>query len=184
MKPFESRITEELAGFVETIQFKDFSPEVQNIAKRCIIDGIGVILAGATEPCTLIIRDYALSIGGRQESSFLGQGKNRVPVHLAALVNGTAGHAMDWDDTALAKTPDKAVLLHPTLPPLAAALAIGEKLAVSGQAFLTAFITGFEVECKIAEAIHPDHWFRGFHTSNTCGIFGATAAVSKLMGLK
>jgi len=184
MEPYESRITEELTGFVETIQFKDFSPEVKNIAKRCIIDGIGVILAGATEPCTLIIRDYALSIGGRQESSLLGQGKNRGPAHLAALVNGTAGHAMDWDDTALSKTPDRAVLLHPTLPPLVASLAIGENLAVSGRDFLTAFITGFEVECKIAEAIHPDHWLRGFHTSNTCGIFGATAAVSKLMGLK
>jgi len=184
MEPYESRITEELTGFVETIQFKDFSPEVKNIAKRCIIDGIGVILAGATEPCTLIIRDYALSIGGRQESLLLGQGKNRGPAHLAALVNGTAGHAMDWDDTALSKTPDRAVLLHPTLPPLVASLAIGENLAVSGRDFLTAFITGFEVECKIAEAIHPDHWLRGFHTSNTCGIFGATAAVSKLMGLK
>lgn len=184
MEPSESRTTQELAGFVDTIQLKDFSSEVQNIAKRCIIDGIGVILAGATEPCTLIVRDYALSIGGQQESSLLGQGKNRVPAHLAALVNGTAGHAMDWDDTALPKTPDKHVLLHPTMPPLAAALAIGEKLAVSGRDFLTAFITGFEVECKIAEAIHPDHWLRGFHTSNTCGIFGATAAVSKLMGLK
>jgi 2-methylcitrate dehydratase PrpD len=183
MEPNESRITEEIAGFVEAIQFKDVPPEAHHIAKRCIIDGIGVILAGIAEPCALIVRDHVLSIGGHQECSFLGQKQNRVPAHLAALVNGTAGHAMDWDDTALAKTPDKAVLLHPTLPLLAAVLAMGEKLAVSGQALLTAFITGFEVECKIAEAIHPDHWFRGFHTSNTCGIFGATAAVAKLMGL-
>ena len=106
-----------------------------------------------------------------------------MPAHLAALVNGTAGHAMDWDDTALSTSPDRAVLLHPTLQPLAAGLAIGEKLGVSGRDFLTAFLAGFEVECKIAESIHPDHWLRGFHTSNTCGIFGATAAACKLMGL-
>ena len=183
MEPEEFRITKELTDFVKTVRFEDFSPEVRHIAKRCIIDGIGVILAGATEPCTLLVRDYAISVEGRQESTLLGQGKHRAPVHLAALVNGTSGHALDWDDTALPKTPDKHVLLHPTLPPLAAALAMGEKLAVSGRDFLTAFIAGFEVECKIAEAIHPDHWLRGFHTSNTCGIFGATAAVSKLMNL-
>jgi 2-methylcitrate dehydratase PrpD len=183
METDKSGITEEVAAFVETIQFKDFSREVQHIGKRCIIDGIGVILTGAAEPCALIVRDYVLSIGGREESSLLGEGKNRGPAHLAALVNGTAGHAMDWDDTALSTSPDRAVLLHPTLQPLAAGLAIGEKLGVSGRDFLTAFLTGFEVECKIAESIHPDHWLRGFHTSNTCGIFGATAAASKLMGL-
>jgi 2-methylcitrate dehydratase PrpD len=60
---------------------------------------------------------------------------------------------------------------------------MGEKLGVSGRDLLTAFIIGFEVECKIAECIHPDHWGRGFHTSNTCGVFGATAASAKLMGL-
>ncbi len=176
-------ITEELAAFVETIRFEDFPREAQHIGKRCIIDGIGVILAGAAEPCALIVRDYILSMGGVKESSFLGEGKKRAPAHLAALVNGTAGHAMDWDDTALSASPDRSVLLHPTLQPLTAGLAVGEKLGVSGRDLLTAFLTGFEVECKIAESIHPDHWARGFHTSNTCGIFGATATVSKLMGL-
>lgn len=184
MSTDKSGITEEVAAFVETIRFEDFSREVQNIGKRCIIDGIGVILAGAAEPCALILRDYVLSMGGVKESSLLGEGMNRGPAHLAALVNGTAGHAMDWDDTALSTSPDRAVLLHPTLQPLAAGLAIGEKLGVSGRDFLTAFLAGFEVECKIAESIHPDHWARGFHTSNTCGIFGATATVSKLMGLR
>ncbi len=183
METDKSGITEEVAAFVEASRLEDFSPEVKQVGKRCIIDGIGVILAGTAEPCTRILRDYILAMGGREECTLLGQGKNRVPAHLAALVNGTAGHAMDWDDTALSTSPDRAVLLHPTLQPLAAGLAIGEKLGVSGRDFLTAFLTGFEVECKIAESIHPDHWARGFHTSNTCGIFGATATASRLMGL-
>lgn len=183
MKAGEAGITEEIGNFVENTRHDDFSAEVRHIAKRCIIDGTGVILAGSEEPCTLIVRDYVLSLEGRQESTLLGRGRNRVPAQLAALVNGTAGHAMDWDDTALSTTPDRSVLLHPTLPPLAAGLALGEKLGVSGRDLLTAFITGFEVECKIAECIHPDHWVRGFHTSNTCGIFGATATAAMLMGL-
>lgn len=183
MKPEDARITEELANFVVTTRHEDFSPEVQHIAKRCILDGIGVILAGSTEPCTRIIREYVHSLEGKKESTLLGKGKTKAPARLAALVNGTAGHALDWDDTALAKTSDRAALLHPTLPPLAAGLAIGEKLRRSGREFLTAFLCGFEVECKIAEAIHPDHWLRGFHTSNTCGVFGATTAAAKLIGL-
>ncbi len=183
MKTEESRITEELANFVKTIGFEDLSQEVQNIGKRCILDGIGVIVAGATEPCALILRDYVLSMGGRKESSLLGKGRNRGPAHLAALVNGTAGDSTDWDDTALSTTPDRVVLLHPTMPPLAAGLAMGEKLGVSGRDFLTAFVTGIEVECKIAQSIHSDHWVRGFAGSSTFGIFGAAATVSKLMDL-
>jgi 2-methylcitrate dehydratase PrpD len=183
MNTDEIRITEEIANFVETIQYKDLSGEVKSIAKRCFIDGIGVILAGSTEPCAGIIRDFVLSMEAQGESSLLGKGNLRVPAHLAALVNGTAGHAMDWDDTALSTAPDRSVLIHPTLSPLAAGLALGEKRGISGQDLLTAFVTGFEVACKIAECIHSDHWARGFHTSNTCGIFGATAAAAKLMGL-
>lgn len=177
----ETMITEEVANFVVTVKNEDFPPEVQHIAKRCIIDGVGVILAGSTEPCAQILRNYVLSVEGKKESSIMGKGKIQGPTHFAALVNGTAGHAMDWDDTVLSNTSDRTVLLHPTIPPLVAGLALGEKLRVSGQELLVAFLVGFEVECKIAEAIHPEQWERGFHSSYS--IFGATAVTSKLMGL-
>ena len=176
-------VTEEVADFVAGIRYDDVSPEIWNIAKRCMIDGLGVLLAGSTEPCARVVRSYVLQVEGRQESTLLGKGRTKAPAHLAALVNGTAGHAMDWDDTALSNTPDRTTLLHPTLPPLVTGLAIGEKLRISGRDLLTAFVAGFEVECKIAASIHPDHKVRGFQASNTCGIFGATAAASKLMGL-
>lgn len=179
----EARITEELAEFVVAVRSEDFSQEIRHIAKRCIIDGIGVILAGSNEPCTRIVLDHVRSLQGKKESLVLGKGRNRAPAHLAALVNGIAGHSMDWDDSALPRTPDRAVLLHPTLAPLTAGLSIGEKLGSSGSALLRAFVVGFEVECKIAEAIYPDHWLRGFHSSNTAGVFGSTTAASNLMGL-
>ena len=162
METDKSGITEEVAGFVEAIRFEDFSPG--GAAHRQALHhrwdrGHPCGCRGTLYPYRAATTSSRWR--GREESTLLGQGGNRVPAHLAALVNGTAGHAMDWDDTALSTSPDRAVLLHPTLQPLAAGLAIGEKLGVSGRDFLTAFLTGFEVECKIAESIHPDHWLRG-----------------------
>ena len=75
------------------------------------------------------------------------------------------------------------LLTHPTIPPLAASLAIGERLGVSGRTMLEAFLVGFEVECKIADAIYPTHYKQGFHTSGTIGAFGAMAASAKLLKL-
>jgi 2-methylcitrate dehydratase PrpD len=73
------------------------------------------------------------------------------------------------------------LLTHPTVPALAAALAVAERTHASGAAFLEAFLIGFEVECKIAEAIDPEHYTRGFHSTGTIGTFGAAAAAAKLM---
>jgi 2-methylcitrate dehydratase PrpD len=117
-------ITEEIAKFVVNSCYEDLPSEILHIAKLCMIDGIGVILAGFQEPCVRILRDYVLSTEGRKESTLLGPGKIRVPLRFAALINGTAGHAMDWDDTAISSRPDRGVLLHPTVPPLAAGLAL------------------------------------------------------------
>ena len=92
---------------------------------------------------------------------------------------------MDFDDTQLSSSPDRlfGLLTHPTIPPLAAALALGERRAASGAAVLEAFVAGFEVECKIAEAIDPNHYIKGFHSSGTIGTFGATIAAAKMLKL-
>jgi 2-methylcitrate dehydratase PrpD len=178
-----SGVTEEISDFVVSSGYESFPPEAVDLAKRCIIDGLGVMIAGMREPSVQIIREYVHATGGVRESTLLGRGKERAPAHLAALVNGISGHAMDWDDTALSTTPDRGVLLHPTVPPLAAGLAIGEGGHASGRDLVTAFLLGFEVECKLAEAISTEHRIRGFHTTGTCGIFGAAVAASKLMRL-
>src|SRR3546814_19351835 len=86
---------------------------------------------------------------------------------------------MDWDDTQLAEGPGRpyGLLLHPTVPPLAAALAVSDLVAaeegrpLDGKRFLTASNAGFEVACKLPEAIHPDHHLRGLHTPGTLGNF-------------
>jgi 2-methylcitrate dehydratase PrpD len=177
--------TEAVISFVGGARLATFPAEAVAIAKRCIIDGLGVMLAGSTQPAGRILKEYSAGASTRAESSVLGPAGFKTSASLAALVNGTSGHALDWDDTQLATSADRifGLLTHPTIPPLAAALAIGERRQISGGELLEAFLTGFEVECKIAEAIHPNHYKKGFHSSGTVGTFGAAVAAAKLLDL-
>jgi 2-methylcitrate dehydratase PrpD len=186
MNSQETYVTREAGEFVSKLQYEDLPSEALRIGKRCVLDGLGVILAGSSQECTEIVRKYSQAIGQAKESTIFGKQPVKASCALAALVNGTAGHALDWDDTQVSVAPDRiyGLLTHPTIPTLTACLAVSEKLGqVSGKMFLTAFLAGFEVECKIAEAISPEHYKKGFHTSGTIGTFGAAIAAAKLMEL-
>ncbi|HJN04796.1 MAG TPA: MmgE/PrpD family protein, partial [Alphaproteobacteria bacterium] len=179
-------LTREAAAFAVALTFDDLPDEVLRLSRRCILDGFAVMLAGTEQPALSVMRRYVESIGGAPQSRLIGDASARVPAHLAALWHGLAGHAMDWDDTQLAEGPGRpyGLLTHPTVPPLSAALAVSDLLGgVDGKTFLTAFNAGFEAECKIAEAINPDHYMRGFHTSGTIGTFGSAVTAAKLLGL-
>jgi 2-methylcitrate dehydratase PrpD len=181
----QAAATGAVVDFIGRARFADFPAEAVALAKRCIVDGLGVLLAGSTQDAGEILHEHVRGSDARSESTVLGRAPFKTGAAAAALVNGTSGHALDWDDTQLATSADRifGLLTHPTIPPLVAALALGERDAVSGRRFLEAFLTGFEVECKIAEAIHPSHYKKGFHSSGTVGTFGAAAAAAKLMGL-
>ena len=186
-----SGLTKSVATFVPKLRYEDLNDEVLRISRRCVLDGLAVMLAGSEQPGMQPLDRFIRRMGGAEDSRLIGDAGARLPAPLAALWNGTAGHAMDWDDTQLAEGPGRpyGLLMHPTVPPLAAALAISDLVAketgrlVDGQAFLTAFNAGFEVGCKVAEAINPDHYMRGFHTSGTIGTFAAAATAAKLLGL-
>ena len=179
------RATGAVVEFITQARWRDFPPDAIALAKRCVIDGLGVMLAGSTTRGSAILREHIRAGGGSAEATVLAQEPFRTSVRAAALLHGASGHAMDFDDTQLSTTSDRifGLLTHPTLPPLAAALAIGERRHATGTQFLEAFLTGFEVECKIAEAIHPNHYKKGFHSSGTIGTFGAMAAAAKLLEL-
>lgn len=185
VEPVAEGVTHELVDFVTGTAYADLPAETIEIAKRCIVDGIACMMAGSAEPASGILRDLAAEIGGVGQARTLGKDSMMVPVHLAAQINGMSGHALDYDDTALSEEADRSVLIHPTMQPLCACFALGEQLGVSAEKFLTAFILGFEVQVKIAEAINAEHFTggRGFHTSGTIGIFGATVAACKLLDL-
>ncbi|MGE5245228.1 MAG: MmgE/PrpD family protein [Betaproteobacteria bacterium] len=181
-----SGITDAVVAFIDGARFDDMPEAVVIQAKRCLIDGLGVALAGATVRGSAIVRDYVKTCGGRAEATVLGPEPLTVTAAQAALANGSSGHAMDYDDTQLPTTPDRVfgLLTHPTVPVMAASLALAERTGASGRAFLEAFLTGFEVECKIAEAINPDHYLRGFHSTGTIGTIGAAASAANLLHLQ
>jgi 2-methylcitrate dehydratase PrpD len=181
----QASATRAVVDFVRGARFSAFPPEAVAIAKRCIVDGLAVTLAGSTQDAGEIVHAHVRGTDARKDATVLGRRPFKTGVAAAALANGTSGHALDWDDTQLATSADRifGLLTHPTIPPLAAALAIGERDRTSGKRFLEAFLTGFEVECKIAEAIHPSHYKKGFHSSGTVGTFGAAIAAAKLLGL-
>jgi 2-methylcitrate dehydratase PrpD len=180
-----SQATEAVTTFVTRASLRTIPPEAVGLAKQCITDGLGVILAGSTSDASAIVRDFVQAAGGTPEATVFGPQVGRSSASHAALANGVAGHALDFDDTQLSSAPDRifGLLTHPTIPPLSAALAIGERVGASGGALLEAFLVGFEVECKLAEAIDPSHYRKGFHSSGTLGAFGAAIASAKLLQL-
>ncbi len=184
--PSDMCITESAAEFVESVGFDDIPEQAVKTGTRCVLDGMGLFVAGSDEESVRILADQARSQGGCQEALLLGKGETMVPASLAARVLGTAGHAHDWDDSQVSKDSDHVygLLTHPTIPPLSATLAMSQKLGgIIGKEFLLGFLTGFEVECKISEWMFSQHYKRGFHSSGTVGTMGAFAAAAKLMEL-
>lgn len=178
-------LTQEVANFVARTRYRDIPQEVVRLAQGFILDGLAVALAGSTEEGTRIVQTHIRQIAGRGEAAVLGTAL-RAPAPKAALANGVAGHAMDYDDTQLSTSKEAVygLLTHPTTPVLAAVLAIGEKEKISGQDFLLAYLLGVEVECRIADAIHPRHYQAGFHSTATIGGLGAAMAAGKILELK
>ena len=181
----EMGLTQEVANYVARTRYRDIPRDVVQLARGFILDGLGVALAGSTDECSRIVQTHIRHANGRGESSILGTALS-APAAKAALANGVAGHAMDYDDTQLSTSKEAVygLLTHPTTPVLAAALAIGETEKVSGEEFVLAYILGVEVECRIADAIKPRHYQSGFHSTATMGGLGAAMAVGKLLRLK
>lgn len=177
-------VTQETARFIVETTHDDLPEALRAESLRCILDGLGVMLAGVPEECTRIIHRYVGSLGVVGAARAPGV-PAAYPAEFAALASGVSGHAHDFDDTQLASTPDRVygLLTHPTVPALAAALAVGQETRATGKELVRAFTIGLEVECKLAEAVNPQHYQRGFHSTGTLGVFGAAAAASALLGL-
>ena len=170
------RVTSMLAEFIGKSRFEDCPPAAVDAARRAITDCLGVMLAGSTEPAARIVQAVAQAEGGTPLCTIVGTGRRTGGV-WAALANGTAAHALDFDDTNFA------MMGHPSAPVLAAALAAGELGLATGQDLVHAFLLGFEVETTVAEVINPAHYEHGWHATCTLGTLGAAAAASRLLGL-
>jgi 2-methylcitrate dehydratase PrpD len=178
-------LTAHVADFITSTRYADIPPEVVALGKKSILDGCGLALAGSVAKSGDLIRRHLQSLGcGSGTASIIGTAL-RVPARFAAFANGSAIHADDYDDTQLAVAKDRVygLLTHPTAPALPAVLAVGERDGRSGRDVLGAYNVGVEVESKIAEAISPRHYQHGFHSTATCGTFGAAAGLANLCGL-
>lgn len=169
-------ITEHLARFTVETGY-DALPDVAiREAKKLILDCVGVALAGSKEPAAAMASRFIQEAGGSPQASVIGQGF-RTSAPNAALANGVAAHALDFDDTSWT------MVGHPSAAILPAVLAVAEHRHASGRDVLAAYIVGVEVAAKIGLAVKPGHYDRGWHATATLGTLGATAAVTRLMGL-
>jgi len=150
--------------------------DVRWVSKHCLLDWLGVTLAGANEPVTRIVFEQVCRTDRADEATLLGFGQ-RTSALGAALLHGTAAHALDYDDTHWG------LQGHPTAPVLGALWGLAERERASGAALLSAFVAGVEVECQLGRWLNPHHYARGFHATGTLGTFGATAAAAHLLGL-
>jgi 2-methylcitrate dehydratase PrpD len=170
------RATSAIAEFIAKSCWEDCPAEAVDAARRAILDCLGVMLAGSVEPAARIVTDIARSEGGAPLATVVGT-PLRTGAVWAALANGTAAHALDFDDTNFA------MMGHPTAPVLSAALGAGELALADGRALVHAFLLGFEVETTLAEVLNPAHYEKGFHATGTLGTMGAAAAAARLLGL-
>ena len=120
---FPTGVTAAVVEFIQSASFDRMPQKATAEAKRCLIDGFGVVLAGSTVRGSEIVREHITTIGcGQAQSTILGPQKASASAAQAALANAASGHAMDYDDTQLSSTPDRVfgLLTHPTVPVLAA----------------------------------------------------------------
>ena len=168
--------TEMVARWIVDTTYEDIPPDAIRVANESCFDLLGVILAGSTQPLGDIIRGYAGELGGTAEATILASGE-RTSALNAALVNGTMGHALDYDDFG--------GFGHPTVAIFPALLALGESIGATGRDLMEAYIIGCEVGLAVdyATHYHGQQMHRGFHSTAILGRLAAAAACAKLLKL-
>jgi 2-methylcitrate dehydratase PrpD len=169
-------LTGTLAERAIGLSYDELPAPVRELAGQCILDYLGVAIAGSQDPLVRILLDEMAEVGGSPQSSIIGH-TARLPALSAALVNGSAAHALDYDDVNMAMPG------HPSVPILPGLLALAELKESSGTEVITAFVAGYETACRIGAALQPGHYNLGFHSTGTVGTFGAAAACARLLGL-
>lgn len=173
-------LTSALAAFAAETPSASLPPEVPDRALALVSDFVGSIVRASREaestPAMLAMVDH-LGLAGGGPCVVFGLGR-RYGAAAAALLNGALGHSLDFDDTHADSS------LHPSAPVFPAALAAAERVEASGEDFLAAVAIGFEICCRLGNALDPmAHYERGFHPTATAGTFGAAAAAGRLLRL-
>jgi 2-methylcitrate dehydratase PrpD len=165
-----------LAEFVASTSLRECPEAVLGQTRRAALDTIGVMLAGTSEPVARAVRAVARADGSVPLCTVFGTAL-RASTAWAALANGAAGHAHDFDDTSFA------LMGHPSVPLLAAALACAEAETGDGADVALAYVLGFEIDAALGLAVNPAHYTRGWHATSSIGTLGCAAAAARLLRL-
>jgi 2-methylcitrate dehydratase PrpD len=158
------------------VTYDDIPRQAVDIAKKDILDTLGVAVAGSSVPGGREIVELQELWGGNQESTVI-MFRRRVPSPYAALANGTMSHALDYDDAHES-------VLHAGTTVIPAAFAIAERVGrISGKEFITAVTLGIDVVCRLGKATNKHPTESGWLYTPLYGIFGAATAAGKLLGL-
>jgi len=168
--------TKTLSSFVVESRFEQLPQDVIHEAKRALLNFVGCAVGGSREPAVDIAIRALAPFSGAPTAKLLARSERFDPLY-AAVMNGLTGHVFEYDDT----TPMN--YIHPTPPVGAALFAYASANRTTGRDFLHAFLMGFEVESRVGNAVYPSHYNAGWHITATAGVFGAAAAVGKLLGL-
>jgi 2-methylcitrate dehydratase PrpD len=169
-------LTRQLAERAAGLSYDGLPAEARSLVRQCVLDYLGVAIAGAGDLLVRHLLDEMTSAGGTPEAGVIGHAA-RLPGLSAALVNGAAAHALDYDDVNMAMPG------HPSVAILPGLLALAEATGAAGSEVIAAFIAGYETACRIGMALRPGHYNLGFHSTGTIGAFGAAAACARLLRL-
>jgi len=173
MKP---TISEQLVKHFYSMAYENLPPESHAAVKRLLLDYFGVALAGSCSESGRIAIRYAQAVGGKAQSTLIGDG-TLVPMELAAFANAISSHSIELDDI------DVLALFHFSPPVCSASLSAAEKAEASGKDLVAAVAAGCEMMERVSKATNNALRNRGFHTTPTCGVFGAAVATAKLLNL-
>jgi 2-methylcitrate dehydratase PrpD len=168
--------TKTLASYIVASRWEDIPEDVRHEAKRALINYVGCAIGGSPHPAVSTAIRALGPFSGERTASVLGRAERLDPLH-AALMNGISSHVEDYDDT----TPKN--YSHTSSPVASALFAYGSANRVRGREFVEAFILGFEAASRAGNAVYPAHYDVGWHMTGTIGVFGAAAAIGRLVGL-
>jgi 2-methylcitrate dehydratase PrpD len=169
-------LTRKLAGFIAATEPRAIPESAYEQAKVAFMDWIGVTLAGKDDPLVTQLIDYADTMGGHQQATIVGHAMKK-SVSQAALINGAASHALDYDDSL------ESFLGHPSVTLFPSLLALAEWQEKSGREFLSAYLVGLQVGATIGASAGWDHYMAGWHGTSTIGHLASAAGCARLLNL-
>ncbi|HEY4083725.1 MAG TPA: MmgE/PrpD family protein [Burkholderiaceae bacterium] len=169
-------VTRIVAHYAATAPVQQIPEAVRKEATRTLLNWVGCAVGGSRQDAPSRAVAALKMFSGPAQASLFGR-KERFDALNAALINGISSHVLDYDDTHL-KT-----IIHPAGPVASALTAFAEFRPVSGIDFMNALVIGCEIECRMGNAVFPEHYAKGWHITGTTGVFGAAAAIGRLLKL-